>query len=71
MGFLSDLGKGIVNGVKNKMEKLEALKFEYESYSDDELARKVKYGSSDQKQVAFSVLKGRGYSSEDIRIMVK
>jgi len=67
MGFwnvVGDIGKGLLNEVKETGAKANSLKDEYQDYSDERLKRLVKDGSTAEKMAAASVLKQRGYGSQ-------
>jgi len=61
MGFLTDLAKGAGKAILNKAQKLQALKSEMSCYDDEELKRKYRNGTSDERAVAAQLLRDRGY----------
>lgn len=72
MGFWSTLGtvaSAAGNAAKKKMEKINSLVEEYDNESDDYVKRKLQNGTFDQKMAAGKVLKSRGYTIQDGRIM--
>ena len=67
-----DVGTSVANSVNEKANEIRQLKEKYESMNDEELIRIANsdgfFGNSQtEKGVAFSTLKSRGYSPEDIR----
>lgn len=67
-----NIGTSVANSVAEKANEIRQLRDEYESMDDDELIRIANsdgfFGkSSTEKGVAFSILKSRGYSSDDLK----
>ncbi|MCF1184557.1 transposase [Marichromatium gracile] len=67
-----DVGTSAANSLNEKANEIRQIKEKYESMSDEDLIRIANsdgfFGnSSTEKGVAFSTLKRRGYSPEDIR----
>jgi hypothetical protein len=67
MGFwdvLKDVGKGVIDTVKEKQERIMYYKDLYSSYDDEALIRKYKTATGDAKLGAGLVLKERGYGNQ-------
>jgi len=67
-----DVGTNYANSISEKANEVRQTKEKYESMSDEELIRIVNsdgfFGKTQtEKGVAFSILKSRGYSADDIR----
>ena len=67
-----DIGTSAASAVNVKANEVRLLKEKYESMSDEELVRIANsdgvFGhTSTEKGVAFSTLKARGYTAEDLR----
>ena len=65
MGFFTDLAKSAGTAIINKAQKLQNLKAEMSCYDDEELKRKYRNGTSDERTVAASLLRDRGYGRRD------
>ncbi|WP_448124209.1 hypothetical protein [Pseudomonas veronii] len=67
MGFwnvVGEIGKGLLNEVKETGAKANSLKDEYQDYSDDRLKSLVRDGRTAEKMAAASILKQRGHGSQ-------
>lgn len=75
MGFwdaAKNIGTSIANSAAEKANEIRQIRNQYESKDDDELMKIANNdgflgSSSMEKGVAFSILKSRGYSAEDIK----
>lgn len=67
MGFWDGVGsiaKGIANNMAEKMERINEIRARYESWEDQDLMRKFKSTSGDEKVAIGMILKSRGYGSQ-------
>lgn len=67
-----DIGESAANSINAKANEIRQLKEKYESMGDEDLIQIINsdgfFGKSQtEKGVAFSILKTRGYTPEDIR----
>ncbi len=67
-----DVGTTVVTRVNEEANKIRETKEKYQSLGDDELINIAKsdgfFGkTSQEKSIAFSILKSRGYTAEDLR----
>ena len=75
MGFwdiAKNIGTSVVNSVAERANEIRQLRDKYETMNDDELTRIANsdgfFGKSPtEKGVAFSILKSRGYSSDELK----
>lgn len=70
MGFWSSLGSGLAKGAKSALEasqEISQYKAEFENYDDETLKRYARSGDLKKKTAAYSVLKSRGYTAQDLR----
>ncbi len=62
--FLFDVGKGALNSLKEKEERVNKLKSEYKRYNDNDLMNKFKTSSGETKIAIAMLLKERGHGKK-------
>ena len=70
MGFWDSVGnaaKGAVNALESHNAEIQELRERFEREDDDFLKGKIRSGSTEQKDAAGYVLKGRGYDLSEFR----
>ena len=68
MGFwdgVGNLAKGIANSMSEKMARVNEIKARYESWEDEDLIRKFKSTSGEEKMAIGMILKSRGYGKQN------
>ena len=61
MGFLSDFGKFLVSDLEKIQSRREEYNKKYESYSDNELLKRFKTGTTAERLAIKDILRRRGY----------